>query len=420
MHEKARDCGCGCGGGSCECGLLPAEFIRVRYYYGQRLGVMELNDQALYHAGKMAFHNARLHGSGVVCGLRAEREKPIAPATQSTVLRVSAGAALDPCGREIVVGVDQCIDVAAWFAKHRTRPDLEAWVPGKAYPLLVAIRYRECPSDPGPAPRDPCGCDNGGCEYGRVREAFELGLFTRDEKICSAPPFPSAADLFKAFNRSDSANGFDPAVDTLLASACSRPGESLWLCLAAFEVTLDTTPVPVDLSAPDNAIPDRRTLLPTHALQSVLLTLAADSAALAPLGGGPRAGALAFNPDPANPTTAGTVTVHIRLARAGDPPADVPLVGATFNPATVIVSRLDATGWTDMTPVPGVAYFTTPPRIEIKFTQDLAAATPFVIAFDPPPATPTVDSAGRPLRPFTRSVRFVLDSAGALALDPAV
>jgi hypothetical protein len=425
MYETAQ--GCGCGSGSCECGMLPAEFVRVRYYFGQRLGVMELSDQYLYHAGKMSFHNARLHGFGVVCGLKAERQKPVAPGTQSTVLRVTAGAALDPCGREIAVGIDQCIDVAAWFAKHKTRPDVAAWTPGQTNQLRVAIRYRECPSDPGPAPRDPCGCDNGGCEYGRVRESFELALFTTEETGCAVSAFPPADKLRAILNGAggigstgDAANDVNAATHGLIASACPKPGDNLWLCLAAFDVTLDTTPVPVDLSEPDNGIPERRTLLPTHSLQTLLLDLAGEAASSGVIGSGPKPGAVVFAADPANPSVAGTLTVGLRLATKGNPPVDVPIVEGTFDPATVKVSRLDATGWTDISPAAGISYLTSPPRIEIAFTQDLSAGPPFLLAFAPPFAAPTVDADGSPLRPFTRRFRFLLDAAGALALDPAL
>src|SRR4051812_3413897 len=104
------------------CCALPAEFVRVRYFFGQRLGVPELADEAAYHAGKQAFHNARAHGAGVLCGLRVERFTS-ERFPRSGVLRVRRGAALDACGREIVVGVDQCVDASAWYLKNRRRPE---------------------------------------------------------------------------------------------------------------------------------------------------------------------------------------------------------------------------------------------------------------------------------------------------------
>jgi len=414
--------GCGCGPCACSCGDVPAEFVRVRYYFGQRLGVMELNDEALYHAAKMAFHNARLHGFGVLCGLRADRQKPPAAGAQSTVLRVTSGAALDPCGREIAVGIDQCIDVAAWFAKNKKRLDASGWTAGADHTLRVAVRYRECPSDPSPAPRDACGCDNGGCEYGRVREAFELQLFTVGESACGATPFPKPADLLAALEggsawgtAADPDVELDGALDTLVAAGCPAAPDDTWLCLASFEVTLDATPVPVDISDPDNAIPERRTLLPSNALQAMVLDLAASGVAAGSLGGGPRAGALSLT---AATATAGTLVVPIRLARSGSPPADVPLVAGTFEPAFLAVSRLDPAGWTILTPS-SVTYQATPPRIEVVFTADLEDKKSFVLAFQPDPIQPTVDENGAPLPAFTRHFRFALDG-GVLVPDPTV
>jgi hypothetical protein len=114
--------------------------------------------------------------------------------------------------------------------------------------------------------------------------------------------------------------------------------------------------------------------------------------------------------------------VPITLAKTGTPPVDVPLVAATFDAASITVSRLDATGWTDVTPAAAsitLDVTTSPPAIELVFAQDLTAATAFVLSFQPPPARPTVDASGSPLRPFTRRFRFVL-AAGELALDPSI
>jgi hypothetical protein len=108
-----------CAGQACL--VSPAEFVRLRYFFGQRLNVVDLADEQSYFAGKQRFHNARAHGAGVLCGLTADRyvfPQGSPPATATTLLRVHRGAALDACGREIVVGWDQCIDVAAWYAQH--------------------------------------------------------------------------------------------------------------------------------------------------------------------------------------------------------------------------------------------------------------------------------------------------------------
>jgi hypothetical protein len=425
MYESTAGCDCGCGSGSaCTC-IAGGEFIRVRYYFGQRLGVMELNDQFLYHAGKMAFHNARLHGAGVLCGLQVARQPGVALGSASTVLRVSSGSAVDACGREIVVGVDQCIDVAAWFARNKGRPALAGWTANSTQTLRVAIRFRECPSDPSPAPRDPCGCDNGGCEFGRVREAFELGLFDASESICDVESFPSREALqgWLASAGDAGAEGGTEAPErglhALLAAACPRPSSDRWLCLASVAVQLDAAPVPVDLQEPDNAIPERRSLLTVRALQDLVLGLVSDGAAAGLIGAGPRAGVVTFDASTVDPAKAGTLHVPIALVLTGNPPAAVPLIDASFDKTALTVSRLDAGGWTDITPA-GVSLDTTtnPPRIDIAFTQDLAAGQPFAFAYQPAPSHPTLDADGGVLHPFSRRVQFLLDGSGALTLDP--
>src|SRR5688572_10163827 len=89
------------------CLVPPAEFVRLRYFFGQRLGVLDLADEQSYLVGKQRLHNLHLHGWGVLCGLRAERylvsQGPTAT-PQTTMLRVRRGATIDGCGREIVVG----------------------------------------------------------------------------------------------------------------------------------------------------------------------------------------------------------------------------------------------------------------------------------------------------------------------------
>lgn len=416
MHHGLADCGCadiGC--------TTPPEFVRVRYFYGQRLGVMELNDEAAYHQGKHAFHNARLHGAGVLCGLRAERFVSVA-GSATTVLRVVKGAAIDACGREIVVGVDQCIDVAAWFARNRSRPELVDFTSGTTQHLHVCLRYRECPSDPSPAPRDPCGCGTGSCEYGRIREGFELSLLTDAEKAaCKDVTFPAPASLRQAIGAAQDIAALERQIATLVAADCPPPIDDFCLCLASFDVVLsaDAIPVPTDISEPDNAIPERQSLLSTRALQSVAIALAVGAAGAGLLGDGPQIGAMTFTPDGAG---AGTLALEIVLAPTDDHPDGAPLVVATFDPADVVVRSLDpSTGWADASPAPAVAFDPGPPaQITIAFKSAIETDVVYLLIVSADPAAPIVDTEGRPLRPqrLERRLRFV-DDGGVLKLDPS-
>lgn len=288
MATETRDRPCR----SDDCGCVPAEFARLRYFYGQRLGVVDLNDAQAYQVGKHRFHNARLHGAGVVCGLRVDRYQAVQGAValrDGTVLTVTRGAAIDACGREILVPVNQCIDINAWYAVNKDRDAVARWAENhETEPLWVCLKYRDCPSDPQLAPRDPCGCDSGGCEYARVRESFELSILTPDEVAqCASDALPIHDRLGGAFNslgvlatdEDGPAGAIARQLKTLLAGDCPLPEGDECICLASFFVTMSggQDPVVTGISDPDNATPQRPLLLSTGTMQALLLGLLAGS-----------------------------------------------------------------------------------------------------------------------------------------------
>lgn len=395
----------------CEC--APAEFVRLRYFFGQRLGVVDLADEQSYFAGKQRFHNARAHGAGVLCGLRAERYsfgQGTVGTGATTLLRVRRGAALDACGREIVVGWDQCIDVAAWFAQHpKAGGSLAA---GAALRLWVALCYRECPSDPAPAPRDPCGCDAGGCEFARIREGFQLMLLTDDEAKALAPK-PSAGQrlIGDALAHDPSAIDWPQLVARIGAADCpDAPGDPC-LLLANFSITLDATGKKVaDISAPDNAIEERLTLLPTWLLQQGLLRAlqAAGDAGL--IAAGPSWGALGFVNGGAHSGTL-AIDVHTQGAELSRPlaaPAQL----------TFTVSRFMEDGsWKAAAPDNFAYVAGSPAQLQLTWNAGLVDGGRYRVLIECNHAEPPVDTLMRPLAPpsWARHVRLVLD-AGVLVL----
>jgi hypothetical protein len=472
--------GCACEG-LCGCNV-PAEFVRLRYYFGQRLGVVDLSDEQSYHAGKQRFHNLRAHGYGVLCGLRADRyvfPQGAPPNTPTTVLRVTSGAALDGCGRELIVPGDQCIDVAAWFLKNRRRASVAALAPGAAAPaaaapagapagavapagapagavggliaagpaaaagaglgpgpaigppgggaaavsrLWVAIRYRECPSDPGAAPRDPCGCDDGACEYGRVREGFELSLLTERERKCVTGTFPPRADLHALLDSAPSdpslsvADRWARALKLLLASGCPDVAPECWLCLASFTVTFDSapdgTPIIVDVGAPDNAIPERESILTTAALQELIGTVVAASSDGSALTRGPQLGELSWTNATKN---TGTLLIPIALVTDPAPGGQTPIDGHTFDPATVSVEQYDNTGWSSLSI--GSVNLTAASQLELKWTAAKKIGEGnYRVCVEQPLATPMVDTQMRAVQPlrYARHLHLKLDNNNVL------
>lgn len=378
------------------CCAIPAEFVRLRYYFGQRLGVVDLFDEQHYHAGKQRFHNLRAHGAGVLCGLTAERFATPGRNTPTTVLRVKSGAALDPCGHEIIVNADQCIDVAAWFQKHRTQL---GWGAGE-HNLTVALCYRECPSDPGPAPRDPCGCDVGGCEFGRVREGFELMLLTDEEAAhCYDETFPPRASLAEALGAAD----LNAALDRLVAAPCPESPPDACLCLATFAVTVGGDQLQVTaIGEPNNAIPTRASLLSTAALQELLVRVASGGGGGAALGPGPSIGAVTY----AVVGGKHELSVAIALALGGTPATPTPLAEDTLD--HVELRRFHQNKWQPKEQVQISFDASAPsPRIKIRWANTPAAGN-YRLTIAAPIETPIVDQRMRPLTPAAFAFQFSL------------
>ena len=47
---------------------------RLRYFNGQFLDVNDFTDEQAYHLNRRRFHNQHLHTSGIIEGLKVERE----------------------------------------------------------------------------------------------------------------------------------------------------------------------------------------------------------------------------------------------------------------------------------------------------------------------------------------------------------
>lgn len=408
------------------CAAIPPEFVRLRYFFGQRLGVVDLHEEQAYHAGKMRFHNRRLHGAGVLCGLRVERfvfPQGAPPNTPTTVLRVIKGAAIDACGREIVVGADHCIDVNAWYQINRIREEVSEWaVPGE-HPLCVALRFRECPSDPMPAPRDPCGCEPSGCEFGRVRESFELALLTESEQpLCAFTLAPSLADIQRILAGSPqglaltTAETVHRAIHRAVAAGCADFPLDSWLCLACFQVVIGTDGNVTDIVQLANDGPDRLSLLPTAVLQEMFVESLAGEAASNAVGPGPRISNLVFT---GSGLDAGTLRIELALVNEGSPPTPIPLAEGTFQGSFVEVQRYDeaAFNWQPVTTT--AVYNPAPPHILLTWAAgDLAVDGLYRVAVESPHSTPVIDRKMRPLLPAPFAAQFKLVDVGG-TLQPA-
>ncbi|MEH2546700.1 hypothetical protein V1283_003345 [Bradyrhizobium sp. AZCC 2262] len=284
------------------CGL-PAGFFRVRYFSGKQMRLADYVDEQRYHAGKMRFHNEHLHGAGILCGLKVSLLDPC-----GLVIRVGKGAAIDACGREIVVGFDQCVDVEAWFkAQHfkykdsdenPCKPDKDRRVR-----VCVVMRYAECAGQPEPAPASKCGGgsahDDCGCggetacdpcnhqvEFGRISEEFEMRMMFHAEAEAASVDdlFPAKDMIDAAVSEASGGVGLLKAIAKPIRQGCAAPDPN-WLLLACFDLVLDDHDdhkiVKIDEIDYDCA---SQVLLSTEVIQYLLATLFAE---IDPAVGGP-------------------------------------------------------------------------------------------------------------------------------------
>ena len=159
----------------CACCGEPLE--RVRYFPRQLLTADDMCCEQEYFREKARRHNRYLHGWGVVCGCTVE---VVADAKTPTV-RVCPGYAVGPQGDEIYI--DCCIDVDLKTGAP-DQPCSVRWpcppigdvpsVRGNKATVYIAVRYAECFTRPMRVHPAGCGCDETGCEYSRVRDAYEI------------------------------------------------------------------------------------------------------------------------------------------------------------------------------------------------------------------------------------------------------
>ncbi len=152
-------------------------FIHNHFFNGKLLVADDFVAETAYHAEKMRHHNVRLHGWGVVCGLRVRAHDN--PACRDRYVVVEPGSALDCCGHEILVAEPELVDVRAAAAVQA----LERSQDSRLHALGICIRYRECPTEDVPVLYDECGCDETRCAPNRILESFEIDVLVD-------PPLP--------------------------------------------------------------------------------------------------------------------------------------------------------------------------------------------------------------------------------------
>jgi len=164
------------------CDIGP--FTRNHYFTGKLLLERDFTTEQQYVIDKLRHHHQRLHGWGVVCGLKVTQHPQ--PGCQDRFICIEPGTAIDCCGHEIVVREETCIDITQLspIADLIRRDDRERHI------LQVCLRYQECPTEEIPVLYDECGCDDTRCAPNRILESYAVEVMLDPEVVPISVHFP--------------------------------------------------------------------------------------------------------------------------------------------------------------------------------------------------------------------------------------
>ena len=184
---------CNCKNGSSKMKAVCVEcdipqMARNNYFTGKLLVERDFTDEQRYEMGKLRRHDQRLHGWGVVCGLKVTPH----PTCGDRYVIIQPGTAIDCCGREILVQHEEYFEfrdafLANWQAQHgpNTQPP-----DGESHPFQVCISYKECATEEVPAVFDDCNAN--ACQPNRILESYGFDVIIDPT---SKPANPEAVDL---------------------------------------------------------------------------------------------------------------------------------------------------------------------------------------------------------------------------------
>jgi hypothetical protein len=192
---------------------------RNNYFYGKLLDEMHLRLEQDYFYGKRALLNRLALGAGVLCGLRVEPD--------GKFVKVSAGAAIDAFGREVIVPEDVRIDVSKISVRCDTVRDRK---PDETT-LYLKLCYRECKTDFEPALVSDC-LPQQQCAPSIIVESYCLELDT----VEPLPPPAHNEALCTALREGQTPEEKRDLVNAELAKTCGRVGGDGCIALATIHL----------------------------------------------------------------------------------------------------------------------------------------------------------------------------------------
>jgi hypothetical protein len=193
-----------CANEPMECDFIADE--RNRYFTGKYLTARDFADEQAYFLSRHRLHNRLLHGWGIVCGLKVVQHPD--PDCRKRWVVVLPGAALDCCGRELILKCEEPVQLE-WptgegehTEQYTPRPRAQQAPDDdeeERERFLLVMRYVEEQTEEVPVLYNEGTCDPKRKEANRIRESvtFELIPFNNTENCWLNPegdPYASCRD----------------------------------------------------------------------------------------------------------------------------------------------------------------------------------------------------------------------------------
>ena len=149
------------------------QFERNKYFYGKLMTVLDFEAEQNYFNDKRHLLNRAIHGNGIVFGLEIENPKI---KDEKLIVTLSPGLALDCCGNEIVVGMEN------------SGKELEVDGEINKYNALY-LKYDQCGKELDSVVSDISTCEESYC-HNRIKETFKLVIEEYVEDSIIKPIFP--------------------------------------------------------------------------------------------------------------------------------------------------------------------------------------------------------------------------------------
>jgi hypothetical protein len=145
-------------------------FVRNHYFDGKFMVARDFIAETQYHAEKLRHHEQRLHGWGVVCGLKVKAHPT--PACRNRFVCIEPGTAIDCCGHDLIVNEEECVDLFQFKEIQALKEKNDTGT----HTLQICLSFRECPTELVPVLYDDCGCDDTRCAPNRILESYDVGI----------------------------------------------------------------------------------------------------------------------------------------------------------------------------------------------------------------------------------------------------